>query len=163
MFQLKTRLTNTRPTKDEKPEVSTTPTKGNFKINSAGALAIGVKDGDYLDVVVGEDESGDAIFIAKGTAPVKEGDKTVQSAVGAKLASANGKMSGTLNASSANAYLLLKGNKENNLVYSIDTENSQSYTDNGNTSTYYKLVFDRTEEREVRKSSKVSEVSQPAE
>lgn len=168
MFQVKARTTNTRPVDDQSPEVSTTPTPGNFKINAVGALAIGVKNEDYLDVVVGEEEGVEAIYIAKGKAPVREEDgteektdkdgnvkvvtkyKTVENAIGAKLASANGQMSGTLQASSANTFNALKGNKEANMIYSIDTENPQ--TDSATGTVYYKLTFVRQEAKQVKAS-----------
>lgn len=165
MFQVKARTTNTRPVDDQSPEVSTTPTPGNFKINAVGALAIGVKNEDYLDVVVGEEDGVEAIYIAKGKAPVREEDgtkevkdeetggvkvvtkyKTIENAIGAKLASANGQMSGTLQASSANTFNALKGNKEANMIYSIDTENPQVSGD----TTYYKLTFVRQEAKQVK-------------
>lgn len=158
MFQVKARTTNTRPVDDQSPEVSTTPTPGNFKINAVGALAIGVKNEDYLDVVVGEEEGVEAIYIAKGKAPVRVEDgvddkgkakyKTIENAIGAKLASANGQMSGTLQASSANTFNALKGNKEANMIYSIDTENPQTDTETG--TVYFKLTFARSEAKQVK-------------
>lgn len=147
-FTIEKRTTNVRPSKTEVAEVSTTPTKGNFKINQPGADVLGVKTGDYIDVVVGKVDGVEAIYVAKGKAPVKEGDKTVEGAIGAKLASANGKLAGTLQASSANTYDVLKGNTEENVVYAIDIENPQVSGD----TTYYALTEVRREAKQAKKS-----------
>jgi hypothetical protein len=160
MFNIKNRLTNVRPSKTETPEVSTTPTPGNFKINSPGALALGLKSGDYLDVVDAEVNGEVKLYIGKGIAPEKVEDgtdekgkakfKTVKAGIGSKLASANGKISGTLQASSANTYFTLKGNKESNMIYSIDLENPQVDAESG--TTYYALTFSRQEEKQVKEA-----------
>jgi hypothetical protein len=119
-FTVKQGLANVRPAKTEVAEVSTTPTHGNFKINAPGALAIGVKTGDYLNVVIGDlnEGAGDELFIAKGIEGSKdEKGKIIVATVGAKLASSNGKLGGALQASSANIYSAMKGNIHENLVY----------------------------------------------
>ena len=151
-FTIEKRTTNVRPSKTEAPEVSTTPTAGNFKINQPGADVLGVKHGDYIDVVEGSVEGVKALYVAKGKAPIKdEAGKTIETAVGAKLASANGKLAGTLQASSANTYTALNGNKEENLVYSIDVENPQVDDESG--VTYYALTLVRREPKQVKKSA----------
>lgn len=150
-FVVKQGLANVRPAKTEVPEVATTPTNGNFKINAPGALAIGVKTGDYMNVVIGDlgDGAGDQLFISKGTAAVKdENEKVLTSAVGAKLASPNKKMAGTLQASSANIYAAMKGSPDGNVVYTIDHENPQTAGD----VTYFRLVYARTEPKMVKKA-----------
>lgn len=144
MFTLKARTTNVRPSKTEVAEVSTTPTHGNFKINAPASLVLGVKTGDYLDVVIGND---DALYVAKGVAPVKdEAGKTIEAAIGAKLASTNGKMSGTLGASSANTYESLKGSKEANMIYTMDVENPKEFEG----TLYYRLEFSREEAKQLK-------------
>lgn len=151
-FTIEKRTTNVRPSKTEVAEVSTTPTAGNFKVNQPGADVLGVKHGDYLDVVVGKVDGVEALYVAKGKAPVKdEAGKTIETAVGAKLATANGKLAGTLQASSSNTYAALKGNKEENMVYAIDTENPQLDEESG--VTYYALTLVRTEPKQAKKSA----------
>lgn len=159
MFNIKNRLTNVRPSKTEVAEVSTTPTKGNFKINTPGALALGLKTGDYLDVVDAEVDGEVKLYIGKGIAPEKVEDgvdkhgkpkhKTVKAGIGSKLASANDKILGTLQASSANTYDTLKGNKDSKMIYAIDLENPQ--VDSDTNTTYYSLTFVRSEDKQTKK------------
>lgn len=155
-FTVKQGLANVRPAKTETPEVSTTPTNGNFKVNSPGAIAIGVKSGDYLNVVLGDlgEGAGNELFICKGKSAVKttgeDGkEKIVEPAVGAKLASANGKMGGTLQASSSNIYNAMKGNPDGNVIYTIDVENPQVLGED----TYYRLQYARTEPKQVKEKA----------
>lgn len=148
-FTIEKRTTNVRPSKTEVAEVSTTPTKGNFKINQPGADVLGVKTGDYIDVVVGKVDGVESIYVAKGKAPVKdEAGKTIEAAIGAKLASANGKLAGNLQASSANTYEVLKGNDTENVIYAIDVENPQTHDG----VTYYALSESRREPKQAKSS-----------
>ena len=153
-FTVKQGLANVRPAKTEVAEVSTTPTSGNFKINAPGALAIGVKTGDFLNVVIGDlnEGAGDELFISKGVAGMKEDGKVITATVGAKLASSNGKLGGALQASSANIYVAMKGNTTENVVYTIDVD---SPVDLDGT-VYYRLAHSRVEAKQAKRVKKVS-------
>lgn len=142
MFKDKlTQLTNVRPSKSENPEVSTTPTNGNVKLNAPAAAKIGVGVGDFI--VIGTSEEG--TFIYKGS----EGSKDAGTPnVGAKLASTNGKNGGSLQFSSENAFRALGGNKDVKKVYSIADE---AIVEDG--VSYYKLEYVR-DDAKMAKGSK---------
>ena len=110
MFKITAQLTNARPTKDETPMVSTTPTTGNMKLSESAASVIGVSTGDYLAVVTAETEEGDAFFVFAGQAG-GEGEANV----GSKLGNSNGKVGGSLEFSSANTWKQLGGNTTGDL------------------------------------------------
>lgn len=141
MFKV-TSLTNVRPTKTENPEVSTTPTDGNIKINAPGAKKLGVTLGDYIVVVSANDEENAGIYIAKGS----EGNKEQNiSNIGAKLSSPTNKSGGNLVFSSGNAYKELGGVKTLKKVYSIADEPIVA-----DGVSYYKLTYVRDEIKAVR-------------
>lgn len=142
-FKVTKQLTNTRPEKSTSPEVSTTPTKGNLKLNTAGAEKLGLSMGDYAMIVEAEDENGKGFYIVKG----HKGDKENGIAqAGAVLASTSGKEGSSLQFSSENAYRSLGGSESGEKqVYSI----GEAVVSEG--VSYFKLDFARAEARQVRK------------
>lgn len=140
MFKDKlTQLTNVRPSKSENPEVSTTPTNGNVKLNAPAAAKLGVGVGDFI--VIGTAAEG--IFIYKGS----EGNKEQGTPnVGAKLASTNGKNGGSLQFSSENAFRALEGNKDVKKVYSIEDAIEEEGV------SYFKLNYVRDDAKMAKKA-----------
>lgn len=139
MFKVTEQLTNVRPSKTEEPELTTTPTSGNIKVNAPGATKLGVSNGDHLAVVKANDGNGEAFYAVKGHAATE-----TESQLGSVLSSPTGKMGGSLQMSSENAYRELGGNKENRKVYSI----GEGVEDGGKT--YFRLNFVREEAKAPR-------------
>jgi hypothetical protein len=139
MFQVVEQLSNVRPAKSENPELTTTPNKGNMRLNSVAAVKVGVTNDDYVGILKGRDENGEGLFIFKGTAGSED---TKQ--VGSRLASATGRNGGSLLFSSENAYRNLGGNSENNKVYEIGDS-----IEHGGV-TYFRLNFVREEAKLAR-------------
>lgn len=133
-FKVLGTLTNVRSPKTENPELSTTPTKGNIKLNNPASNKIKVNKGDYI-AIAPVDTGGEApeLYIFKGNASDKE--KNINQ-IGAILA---GKSGGALQFSSENAFRQLGGNKDNKKVYSIGEGQEHDGV------TYYKLDFLRDE------------------
>lgn len=143
MFKVTKQLTNVRPDKSTSPEVSTTPTSGNVKINANAASKIGVGIGDYVAIVEAEDENGKGLYLTKGHAGNKEDGKAQYGSI---LASSSGKEGTALQFSSENAFRSLGGTKEGDKkVYSV----GDGFEHEG--SIYYKLDFVRDEARQERK------------
>lgn len=136
MFEIKKQLTNARPPKTTEKTLTTSPTNGTLKLSEEGAIHMGVKKGDYIGVVQGEDE---VFYLYKGAA-----GHDGESNDGAKLATANEKTSGTMNFSSANAYQSLGGTKDAIQVYTI----GESVEHSGKN--YFPLVFKQTNDKQVR-------------
>lgn len=141
MFKVKSQLTNIRPSKSESPELSTTPTKGNIKLNAPGATKMGLTNGDYVSIVKAEDENGESLYAVKGNAG---DDKNPQ--FGSILSSTSGKTGGSLQMSSENAFRELGGNSTTRKVYSI----GEAIESEGKS--YYKLNFVREETKAERKA-----------
>lgn len=145
MFKVTAQLTNVRPSKSSDAEVSTTPTKGNVKLNAPAAAKIGVLIGDHVAIVEAEDENGKGLYIVKGNAGDKE-NKIAQ--VGAVLASTSGKEGSSLQFSSENAFRSLGGNTtEDKKVFSV----AEGFNAPDG-KTYYKLDFVRSEAKVARKA-----------
>lgn len=130
-------LTNARPPKSTEKTLTTSPTKGTLKLSEAAGSAIGVTKGDFLAFGVGKDGVNYLYKGSKGT----DG----KSNVGAKLATANDKKSGTLNFSSANVYQTLKGNKNSINVYIIGEAVNKDGVD------YFPLTFKEEVAKQIRK------------
>ena len=150
MFQITGQLTNQRPPKSEVPELTVTSTHGIIKINAPAASLIGVADGDCLAAVPArvtnaQGEQEDGIYVCKGA------DKTETAAqFGAKLATSGDKLGGSLTMASSNTWGSLKGDAKKRKVYTVSPGESQDV--NGVAITFYKLVFDREEEKSPRKA-----------
>jgi len=141
-FKVLGTLTNVRSPKTENPELNTTPTKGNIKLNSPATAKLRLSKGDYValaPVDTGKDKP--ELFLFKGI----EGDKAKNiSQIGAVLA---GKSGGSLQFSSENAYRELGGNKNNKKVFSIGEAQEHEGV------SYFKLTFER-EETKLEKGKK---------
>lgn len=118
MFTVKKQLTNTRPAKSTNPSITTSPTHSTMRLSPAGADAMDIVGEDYIAVVVGEDEEGEAFYAVKGAAGVEGASN-----FGSKVAGSNGKKSGTLQFSSANTYNSLEGRSEGSQEWLLDIEN----------------------------------------
>lgn len=140
-------LTNTRPEGDQKPELVTTPTSGNMKINSVGASHAKVNNGDLVSILKDDEENSEwnGIWLVKGY----EGDeKTPQ--FGSKLSSSGKKNAGSLGFSSENAYQALGGNSTTRRVFSI----GEGKTHPDFATPLYPLTYVRDEQKAVRKPKK---------
>lgn len=145
MFKVQSQLTNVRPTKTTDAEVETTPTSGNIKLNTIACGKLKATAGDYAVVVEASNGDEDAkLYIAKGHA----GDKT-NAQIGAKINSTTGKQGGSMIFSSENAYRTLKGTSSEKRVFKL----GEGIESNG--TTYFELIFDRTEAKMERKPAKV--------
>lgn len=145
-------LTNVRPSKTESPEVSTTPTNGNIKLNAPAATKLGVNVGDYA--VIATDNG--KVYIAKGSEGNKENNTPN---VGAKLASTNGKNGGSLQFSSENAFREMGGNKDNKRVFAMGDpvdENGGTPSEGYTGTLYYELTFTHNEEKVVKKAAETT-------
>jgi hypothetical protein len=143
MFKVLSTVSNVRPSKSEEPELSTTPTGGNIRVNAPGAIKIGVAAGEYAAIVKGEDENGVGLFIVKGNAPSEKGVQPAVRQVGSVLSGNSG-----LLFSSENAYRELDGNKDENKIYSIGDEAEFEYE--GQVRKFYRLNFKSAEPKSVR-------------
>lgn len=154
-FKVVQSLSNVRPSKTEEAELSTTPTNGNIKINSPGALRMKLTIKDYVSIVKAQDDDGIAIYAVKGNAGSGKGETPVKRQVGSIL---SGKSGGSLLFSSENAFRELDGNKENKKIYSI-SETPVVYTYEGVDREFYKLTLVATEEKVARKPKATKEAS----
>jgi hypothetical protein len=100
-FVIKKQLTNTKPPRTDEPILITTPTDGGFRMTEAAASIVGLRSGDYAQILIAGDENESLFVLAKGTPPNAE---TGTKAVGAKLASPNDKIGSALTFSAAFAY-----------------------------------------------------------
>ncbi|RTK92539.1 MAG: hypothetical protein EKK61_03835 [Rickettsiales bacterium] len=141
MFQVVEQLSNVRPPKSENPELTTTPNKGNMRLNSVAAAKIGVTNDSYVAILKARDENGEGLFIFKGN----EGSED-KPQIGSRLASSTGHNGGSLLFSSENSYRNLGGNSQVNKVYEI----GDSIEHDG--VTYFRLNFVREEAKLARKS-----------
>lgn len=127
-FLVKKQLTGIRIPKDDFGSVRTTPTEGGMRISGRGAELLRVTDGDYLDLIVlsATDDEGNPAVDASGKEievfAIRKGYKTEEETCGAKLASQNDKVGGTLNFSSSSAYNALGGGNGFNMIYKINPE-----------------------------------------
>jgi len=137
MFTINKGLSNVRPAKTDKAELSTTSTKGSIKLNDPAATLMGVKKGDYLNVVEGEVAGEKAFYVSKGSKG--NGNKMLDSG-------------SSLSFSSASVWQNLGGTEDAKKVYAIDAENAQE----SEGVTYFKLVEVRTEAKAARKSKEVA-------
>lgn len=111
MFKVTGNLTGVRISGATQPEVITTSTMGNIRINPLASRALGIKAKDFVGIIELTDEDGNkvpALFIGK------EGQGGV-----AKVAPSNGKVSSTLQFSSASAWVALKGNDSKLKAYKL--------------------------------------------
>lgn len=146
MFKVLATVSNVRPSKSEEPELCTTPTGGNMRINGPGAIKLGVAKGDFLAIVKGEDENGVALFAVKGNAPSEKGVQPVVRQVGSILAGKSG-----LGFSSENAYRELEGSKEESKIYLIGDAVESEY--DGEVRKFFRLTFKASEPRTPRKKA----------
>lgn len=145
MFKLKAQLTNVRPSKTESPELSTSCTDGNMKINSPAAKMLGAVDGDFITIIPADTDEGEKLFLTYGQSgnDGKDGNaKTPQ--IGAKLASISGTGAGALQFSSSNAWKELKGDDSTKKIYDI----GEAVEFEGKK--YWPLTFNREEEKIAR-------------
>lgn len=165
-FTVTRQLTNVRPSKEETPQLVTTPTPGNLRINQPAAAKVGVNNADYLFVIEADngDGKGKRPWVAKGLAPVEETDPkdpskkiTKETAVGAKLATSTGKTGGNLTCSSMNAYEFLGGNKSKIRVFDITDE---KVTHEGYD--FFALEFNSEEEKPVKAAKGEGKKNQPS-
>ena len=140
MFKVIGSLSNVRPAKSEIAELSTTPTKGNIKLNAPAAEKMKVTIGDYVAIVKAEDENGVSLYVVKGNA--SDESKGVKQ-VGSIL---SGKSGGSLLLSSENAFRELGGNGNDKQVYNLE----DAVEADG--ASYFKLSFARTEAKMERKT-----------
>lgn len=145
MFKVIGSVSNVRPSKSENPELSTTPTNGNIKLNAPGAAKMGITIGDHVAIVKGEDENGIALYAVKGNAGSAKGESPVVRQVGSVL---SGKSGGSLLFSSENAFRELQGNKNEKKVYEIGDAEQAEFE--GATRTFFKLNLVRTEPKAER-------------
>ena len=139
MFKVIGSLSNVRPAKSNVAELSTTPTKGNIKLNSPAAEKMKVTIGDFIAIVKAEDENGVSLYAVKGNAADEsKGVKQVGSIL-------SGKSGGSLLLSSENAFRELGGNGGNKQVYTLE----DAIVADG--AEYFKLSFVRTEAKMERK------------
>lgn len=144
-FNIKKQLTNSRPPKSTEKTLTTSPTPGTLKLSEEAGIALGLKKGDYVGCVQGED---DRFYLYKGTA----GTDGVSND-GSRVATANEKLSGTLNFSSANAYQALGGNETSVTSYTLE----DGIEHEGKV--YFALSFKESTPKQVRvKSKKTSSV-----
>lgn len=133
-------LTNVRPSKDLGCQIICAPTSGQFKVTPEAAIAIGVANEDYLQILM-DDSSGTA-YAVKGV-----------DGLGGKLAASNKAGAGLLTFSAANAWDELGGDPDFNTHYSVSVEDAIEDTDEeGNTRTYFPLTFVEKIEKQKRKS-----------
>lgn len=139
-FKVVSQLSNTRPAKSDSPELSTTPTAGNIKINAPAAEKMRVGAGDYLTIVKAETEEGLSLFVTKGNPSSKN------EATGEEVKQSGSILSGTgsLLFSSENAFRELGGNDATKKVYTI----GDAVEDEGKQ--YFPLTFARDEEKIAR-------------
>lgn len=147
MFKVKSQLTNVRPSKSEVPELTTSPSDGQLKINAPAAKLLGVTIKDYLTVVDAEDESGAAYFLSVGQKgnDGKDGSPK-QNQIGGILSSTTGAAGGSLAFGSQNAWNALKGNEDIKKIYTI-SETPVEFEGKQ----YYKLTFSNDEPKTIRK------------
>lgn len=158
VFTVTRQLTNVRPSSDETPQLLTTPTPGNLRINQPASESLGVNNGDFLLVIEADnaDGKGKRPWVAKGTAPVTKPDEkdpskkiTVDAAVGAKLATSTGKTGGNLTCSSMNAYEFLGGNTKSVRIFDVDS--TDKVTHEG--FTFFALNFKEEEAKTEKKKA----------
>lgn len=143
MFKVLTTVSNVRPSKSEEPELTTTPTRGNMRINAPGAIKLGLVAGDYVAIVKGEDENGEGLFAVKGNAPSAKGEQPQVRQVGSVVSG-----NSSLLFSSENAYRELEGNSEENKSYTIGEPVEFEYE--GQNRKFYKLSFKESTPKTVR-------------
>lgn len=132
-------LTNVRPTKDLGSQIICAPTYGQFKVTPEAAIAIGVADGDYLQLLI--DDSTKTAYAVKG-----------DDGLGGKLASSSKVGGGLLSFSAAAAWDELEGDIAFNTHYDVVVEEAVVDTDEeGNTKTYFPLKFVEKIEKQTRK------------
>lgn len=143
MFEVKRKLTNVRPAKSQETVLVVTPNTGNLKLTQPTTQALGLQVGDYLDFAEGTVDDASVFAIAKG----KKGEGAKLGVVGENT------HSGVLAFGSRNVWEALKGDTSKRLIYSVDTENSMDVTDEktGETKTWYKITFKRSENKTERK------------
>jgi len=107
MFEIKKQLTNMREPKSINPELVTSPTEGTIKLTEPAADLLGLTNGDYLGVVVGEVDATEEFFVYKGSGGI-EGEPNN----GMKMSSQTNKVGGTLIGSSVNTWKKLGGNSD---------------------------------------------------
>lgn len=144
-FKVLGNLTNVRPAKTETPELSTTPTSGNIKLNAPAAEKMKVAAGSYVSVAkVDEGDGGTNLYAFVGNETKKdEKGNVTENQVGSILA---GKSGGSLGFSSENAWKELKGNTEKRMVYTLEDARVEGGV------SYYKLTFAREEEKLKREA-----------
>lgn len=152
MFKVIGSVSNVRPAKSDNPELSTTPTSGNIKLNSAGAEKMKATAGDYVAIVKAEDESGQALYAVKGNKGSEKGAENTVKQVGSIL---SGKSGGSLLFSSENAFKELEGNEEEKVIYAIGDEQQAEFE--GQTRTFYKLSKTGTEPKATRTVKETAE------
>jgi hypothetical protein len=141
--------TNIRPAKTSDAEIMTTPTAGILRLNAPAVAAMGLSLGGFLDIVDAGEDGKPAYYLTAGTPASKDGKV---SAVGSKLGSPNGKSGGGLQCSAANSYILLGGNSEKNVVYSVNVTPDVD----ANGKKYYAITEDRREAKQDKKTDTVN-------
>lgn len=156
MFKVSGTLTNVRPPSSTEPQLETTSTNGNMRLNSLAAEVIGVSDGDYLAVISGETEVDGEVVKKFG---LVKGYASEKGNYGAKLGSANKKGGGNLNFSSSNAWDRLGGNEEELMVYDVaetpiyvNDEGEEVSSDDPDATAVYMLEFNSSKPKQERKS-----------
>jgi len=135
-MKILSRLTNKKPVKNQGFNLTVSTTKGNIKISSKASSAMGLSEGDYLDIIEAENEAGEKmVFIGRGSFDTETGEK-----IGSKLAT----VGSSLQCSAALAYQSLEGNDEENRIYTIQgleegEEDMVESDENGNN--FYPIVF----------------------
>lgn len=154
MFKVIGSVSNVRPAKSENPELSTTPTSGNIKLNAPAAEKMGVTITDHVAIVKAGADGEVALYAVKGNAASAKGVEPVEKQIGSVL---SGKSGGSLLFSSENAFKELEGNKEDKVVYEIGDSEEAEFE--GRTRTFFKLNKIRTEPKAVRKESAKKEAT----
>lgn len=126
-FAVGRQLTGVRPPKDDAAYVVVSCTKGKINLSPAAADLLSVKEGDYVEVVTGDEGEDKKFAIAK----------TEKGQGGSKLG-------GNLDFAAANAYQALEGNTETNTFYGISKENTDE------TGKYFVLSFVKSEAKIVK-------------
>ena len=149
MFVAKKSLANVRPQTNDEGTLSTTPTKGNLKISAKGADICNLSDGDYIDVVQGEnDENGNPTFA------VTKGSKTESGQHGQKLAASLDREEGVaLGFSSANIWATLGGSRERKVAFKINPTPVVADNGDGTTTSYFVLSYHSISEVNPRKKA----------
>jgi hypothetical protein len=147
MFKLGRTLTNVKPPKSTEPQIETTPTPGNFRINSYGYEKMGLQLGDYIAITTAtdEDEDGNPVSILLAYQGAQGDDESNN--VGSKLGATNSSNAGSYSFSSRNSWNEMGGNEDEKVMFNIlDGVELDGVT-------YFQLVEAGREDKVERKAS----------